>query len=53
MMERGETNRLSADENFSARKPWNAPVLNQVDIADNTYGPTNNSTDDDGLSSPS
>lgn len=52
-MEHGDGNRLSADESSSVRKPWNAPVLNQVEVAGNTYGPTNNNTDDDGVHSPS
>lgn len=52
-MERGDGDRLSVGENLPARKPWNAPVLNQVEVAGNTYGPTNHVTDDDGLSSPS
>lgn len=53
-MERGDGNRLVADEKLPARKLWNAPVLNQVEVAGNTYGPTINQTDDPGgLSSPS
>lgn len=54
MMEHGDKSQLAVDANPPVRKPWNAPILNQVEVAGNTYGPNNaNTNDPDYFSNPS